>query len=320
MAAQATNSDHFVPLFELTDPSKVSAIERVWQANGGVAWIQPINFAGLGRQPWADSVQQVFQSLHSTGVQAVPVVTLDEDNETFAVISRISAEQGRGVVLRLDCEDVLEEDPAAFASRVDEVLTALNAKCALMDIVLDAGLVDGGVAVQANAAASALNAIPHLAEWRSLVVAFSAFPALVGEVAARNSVVAIPRSDASAFRALVSKWRQRVLTFADYGVGVPTYSDTPWAPIPNIRYATDNSWVIHRANEKRNPSPQYIQLATQVVASPEYRGPNFSEGDKFLNDVAAGVGGPGNAGSYLRVAMSHHFAVVLDSLATSGAP
>lgn len=110
------------------------------------------------------------------------------------------------------------------------------------------------------------------------------------------------------------------MTYADYGVGVPTYADAPWAPIPNIRYALDGEWRVHRAHRRRNPSPQYVALAQALAAADYFAGADFSPGDAYIADVASGSGGPGNAGSYLRAAMSRHFHVVLESLATRGAP
>ncbi len=321
LATQKTDRRRFVPLLEVVDPSKWAALARAWPDSDHVAWIQPINAEGQEASSWAQAVYDLFGNLDSQGCAVVPVITLDEDAETYAAVKSIVATEGRGFVLRLDCEDALEEDPIAFASRIDEVLAACSVSASGCDLVVDAGLVDGGVAVQATAAATALNAVPHVQRWRSLVTAFSGFPqAGVSAMVATNSVGTIPRTDAAAFSHLVARWSVRDLTFADFGVGVPTYAEAPWTPIPNIRYAVHGEWIIHRAATKTNPSPQYVQLARDVTSSRYFRGAAFSEGDRYLSDVASGSDGPGNAGSYLRMAMSHHFAVVLDSLATHGAP
>lgn len=321
MPTQTTARTHFVPLLEVVDPSKCAAIARAWPHGDHVAWIQPINAEGQDAPTWAQSVRALFAQLDAQACAVVPVVTLDEDADTYATVKDIVAAEARGLVLRLDCEDALEEDSTAFGSRIDEVLRACAVAPTDCDLVVDAGLVDGGVAVQATAAATALSAVPHILQWRSLATAFSAFPTTgVSALVAVNSVGSIPRTDAAAFNHLVARWSKRPLTFADYGVGVPTYADAPWTPVPNIRYAIQGEWIVHRAATKTNPSPQYVQLAKDVTAAHYFRGAAFSDGDRYLSDVASGAGGPGNAGSYLRMAMSHHFAVVLDSLATRGAP
>jgi hypothetical protein len=142
----------------------------------------------------------------------------------------------------------------------------------------------------------------------------------VGNLVARDSVGAVPRIDAASFAQLSRTWDRRSLTFADYGVGVPTYADVPFAPIPNIRYALDDEWRVHRAHERRNPSPQYVALAHDLASADYFAGAAFSPGDTYIADVASGSDGPGNAGSYLKAAMSRHFHVVLHSLATRGVP
>lgn len=319
-ATQTTDPTRFVPLLEVIDASKLVQIVRALPSDGHVAWVQAINADGMDETSWAQSIGLLLSSLDAEGRKVVPVVTLDEDADAFWVINGVVAQQRRGLVLRIDCDEALEEDPIAFASRIDEVLAACGVLAKDCDVLVDAGLVTGGVAVQALAASTALRALPHIGQWRSLVTAFSGFPEMVSSFVAPTSVGSIPRTDAAAFNHLVVRWTVRPLTFADYGVGVPTYADAPWAPIPNIRYCLPTEWLVHRAATKSDPSPQYVQLAKDVVAARYFRGASFSDGDRYLADVAAGNDGPGNAGSYLRVAMSHHFAVVLDSLATLGVP
>ncbi|GAB3252592.1 beta family protein [Arthrobacter pigmenti] len=320
LAAQRTPRPHFVPLFEVIDPGKWAGLVRAWPDSDHAFWVQPINAESLSASSWAQSVTDLFGNLDAKGCAVVPVVTLDEETDTYLAIRNVVANERSGMVLRLDCEDALEEDPIAFASRIDEVLAACQVSASDCDVVVDGGLVNGGVAVQSTAVATALAAIPHISEWRSLVAAFSGFPETVSTVVAPNSVGSISRTDAAAYSHLVARWTVRPLTYSDYGVGVPTYTDARWSPIPNIRYAVGGEWMVHRASSKRDPSPQYIQLAKDVVATAYYQGASFSDGDLYLSDVASGRDGPGNAGSYLRVAMSHHFAVVLDSLANHGVP
>ncbi|VXB03576.1 beta family protein [Aeromicrobium sp. 9AM] len=320
LAIQTTAPDSFVPLLEVVDLQKANAIARGWPHAGHVVWVQPVNWTGVADATWANRTTTLFTSLRTAGVDAVPVVTLDETASLYAAVAATVKADKRGVVLRIDCEEALEETPAALTTAIDQTLQAVGVTAAQADLVLDAGLVSGGVAVQSTAALTALNALPHLTQWRNVVTAFSAFPKLVGEHVPPSSVGSIPRTDAAAFNQLSSRWTTRTLVYADYGVGVPTYSDVSWSPIPNIRYAVPGEWVVHRAATKNNPSPQYVQLAKDVVAAPYFAGASFSPGDAYIAAVATGADGPGNAGSYLKTAMSRHFHVVLDSLATHGAP
>lgn len=320
LAVQATAPDRFIPLLEVVDPGRASSIARAWPHTGDVAWIQPINMSGVDDQDWADQIEDLFEQLRSANSAVVPVITPYEPVQTYAAVKTVTTADQRGIVLRVDCEEVLEESPGDLSVAIEATLSTCGVAIGDCDLVVDAGLVDGGPAVQSGVANASLAALPQIAAWRSIVVAFSAFPEQLSAHVPAASVRPIPRTDAAAYAHLVGRWTARPLVFGDYAVGVPTYADAPWSPIPNIRYAVDGEWIIHRATSKRNPSPQYIQLAVDVAAARYFAGAAFSPGDRYIADVASGVDGPGNAGSYLRAAMSRHFHVVLDALATRGAP
>lgn len=320
LAVGTTPPSHFVPLLEVIEPSRSAAIARGWPHADHIAWIQPINFAGADDKSWANSITGLFDELRTAGSAVVPVVTLDETAASYAAITSVIGKDGRGLVLRLDCEEVLDEIPVDLQLAIDTVLADCGVTAAETDLVLDAGLVSGGVAIQSGAAGSALGALPHINQWRNLVVAFSGFPDLVGDHVSPSSIGTIPRVDAAAFNHLAARFTARPLVFADYSVGVPTYADAKWSPIPNIRYAVAGEWVIYRAATKLNPSPQYISLAKALASATYFSGAGFSPGDAYIAAVASGADGPGNAGSYLKAAMSRHFHVVLDSLATHGVP
>lgn len=320
LAIQTTSPQSFVPLMEVTSSEKAAAIARCWPHENDVIWVHPLNITGIDETAWAADVTDAFDTLRVQKRAAVPVVTTNEDDSVLDVVRAAIQRDGRGLVLRLDCEDALEAGADGLTTDINDALTACATSRKDCDLVIDAGLVGGGVAVQASVVSAVLGNLPYVNEWRTIVVAFSAFPPAVGDVVATNTVGSIPRTDAASFTQLVSNWTGRQLNFADYGVGVPTYADLPFAPIPNIRYAIPGEWKVHRANARRNPSPQYVMLAQNLAAADYFAGADFSPGDAYIAAVANGSDGPGNAASYLRAAMSRHFHVVLDSLATTGAP
>lgn len=320
LAIQSTPAESFVPLLEVPTSEKAAAVVRAWPHKDHVVWVQALNVTGIDDDIWANDVRRTFETLNNAGTAVVPVVTTNEDSSVLDVVRAVVAGDARGLVIRVDCEDALEAGREGLSTDIDDVLTSTEATAEDCDLLVDAGLVEGGLAVQASVVSTVLSNLPRVSKWRSLVVAFSAFPELLGNVVAKDTVGSIPRTDAAAFSHLTSNWTARPLVYADYGVGVPTYADVPFSPIPNIRYALDGEWRVHRAHERRRPSPQYVALAQALAAADYFAGADFSPGDGYIADVANGSGGPGNAGSYLRAAMSRHFHVVLHSLATRGAP
>mgnify|MGYP002387077547 FL=1 len=317
-AIESCTSDRIVPLLEVIAPPVAEiAIPRAWPRKDHVIWLHSLNFDDVDEATFAASIESLFAALRPTSA-AVPVITVTEGPDTLASVARIMKVDGRGVVLRVEAEDVLDA-AANTAADIQATLDELRTNPTETDLVLDCGFVEGSASVRAAIADQCLQKLPNVNDWRTVVVAFSAFPAAVADFVPTSSVRALPRTDAAAF-VLTHAGASRRLVFADYTIGVPTYASVPFAPIPNIRYASDDSWIVHRAKERKDPSTQYRALARDLVAAPYYSGPTFSPGDKQIEDVATGASGPGNAMSHLRAGISRHVHVVLVRLATLGEP
>lgn len=318
-ALESCASDRLVPLVEVSAPTSAAAgIRKAWPHDTDVAWIHSLNFDGQDDSDFAEAIEALFSDLRSD-VAAVPVVTPTEEPVILEAVVRVQSTDKRGVVIRVEAEDILDS-AMGTAADINSTLRALSLTPAEADLVLDCGLLGGGATVLTAVAAQCLSQLPTIAQWRSVVVAFSAFPTLIADVVPKQSVRAIPRVDASAFAALSRSFSGRPLTFGDYTVGTPTYGSARFAPIPNIRYASDGNWIIHRGYQRNDPSSQYRALANDIVNAPYYDGASFSPGDKQISDVAAQVSGPGNATTHLRSAISRHVHVVLARLATHGEP
>lgn len=313
--------DRFVALIEASRVEKSLSIARAW-GTAEVVWIQPLNVDGLDDPDWGDEVKAMFASLDAEGVLAVPVVTLGEVPEATIELKAIVARNARGLVLRIDAEDVLTIAPKDLLGEIDDILAAYRLNPDEIDLVLDASLVRDSVAGRIATIESARRGLPYESDWRSLVVAFSAFPTQMGDVVAKNATSLVPRHDREAYLSVVARniGGGRDVTYADFAIGQPTYADVRFRAIPNIKYTGVTDWHIHRADSVQDPSPQYISLAQDLAASPYFRGASFSAGDDYLANVASGRDGPGNATSYVHVAVSHHLNHVIDRLATHGEP
>lgn len=320
-AVGGTPPDLFIPLLEVIDTTKYPVITRNWPYNDHALWVHPINLNGAEEGDWAEAIADLFSEFRTAGTAAVPTATLEEDPATYAAFRDVIAADGRGLVLRIPCESILEEAASSLLVLVGHVLEQCGVTADQTDLVIDAAELTGkGVSIQAAVADSALAAVPYLAAWRNVTVVFSAFPKKVGDVVPKSTEAPLSRADAASYQLLASRWTGRALLFGDFAVGVPTYADVAFSPIPNIRYALPGEWRIHRAASKDNPSPQYRALASELASAPYFSGAGFSPGDSYIAAVASGTDGPGNAESYLKAAMSRHFHVVLDSLATHGVP
>ncbi|SHT89571.1 Uncharacterised protein [Mycobacteroides abscessus subsp. abscessus] len=319
-AAESCTTPGVVPLFEIVSPKDaVASMQRVWPSSKGVVWLHSLNLEGREELAFAAAVEQMFTELREP-VLAVPVVTPDEDSSLMSAVRGVVATDRRGLVLRIDVSDLIDPETNT-AEHILATLDDYEVTESVVDLVLDAGLIRNQTPVTAAAIVDqALLALPNAKDWRSLVVALSAFPQAVYEVVPRSSVGEIPRNDAAAFAAIQSPYQGRVITFGDYTIGTPAYGDVRFAPVPSIKYTTDKSWMVHRAAQKRGPGPQYRQLAADVASAEYFAGRDFSYGDRYIDDVANELDGPGSAMTYLRAGISHHVRTVTNRLATHGVP
>jgi hypothetical protein len=313
--AHADPSD-LVPILEVLDFVKgAGLVSKGWPHSGHVAWIHPFDVGEGTEDAFYDAVDALFLDIRGV-VSAVPVVVVAEEPAYLTRIRAIIETDRLGAVLRVDVEEMID-DAADTAADIESTLDALGLAPSQADLVLDGGLLEGTAVVQARLARLALDSVPRLAQWRSIVVSFSGFPATVGDVVPSNSVRAIPRIDAEAFTTLAPH-SAREVTYSDYAVGTPSHLSVPFAPVPNIKYASGDSWHIHRGGSRKNPSPQYRKLAADVVSAAYYT--NETSGDQAIADVASGASGPGNATTHLAAAVSRHLHVVSTRLATLGVP
>lgn len=309
-----------VPLVEARDPARlVESLSSAWNVDD-VVFVHPLNVDSVDDGTWLPAVEDLFAGLRARGVQAVPVVTVDDAGPTSGMLRAVLSADGRGACVRLDAEELAVAAPGTTAADVGHLLTDLGVGFDECDLVVDVGLVRETVGARVATAEAALRVVPSLSDWRNVVVAFSAFPSNLGEWAAKSDVTQIIREDARSFAALLARGLDRAPVYGDYAIGFPFYADVPWGPIPAIRYAAGEAWMVHRGYSRQNRSPQYIGLARDVVAAPYFAGAGVSAGDEYLAGVAAGVDGPGNPMTYLRAGVSRHIACVLDRLATLGVP
>ena len=110
--------------------------------------------------------------------------------------------------------------------------------------------------------------------------------------------------------------------FSDYTVIHPEYTDINprlYANTmgPSIRYTTDTCWFVTRGKSfQKHPEgyKQYHRLAKDVVDRPDFKGSNYSYGDKYIDDKANKMGGPGTPWLWLLAGVNHHISHIVDSL------
>ncbi len=143
---------------------------------------------------------------------------------------------------------------------------------------------------------------------------------LVPEVAhpIRRGPHKIPRHEWRALLQLEESHLGREIGFADYGMRDPGMPSSGWSqPVPNIRYAADDYWLVLRA--KAVESDLYKDLAFNLVHShPEWRGRSHCFGCRGFEACSRGHKGR-SAEQSITFGMAHHLTHVRRQLASLGA-
>lgn len=316
-ALSLTDSHNLIPLLEVIDPEGFpKKLKKAWKSTDREVWIQILDFPDIDPIDVPEAIETFFNSL-SQDLSIIPVLLPIEEPDILAAYSRLENIKRTGVVLRIDVEDLITESYEA-SQDLETTLEQLSLTSSNCDLVVDAGLLSDTPEIQAAVVKQALDSL-NVMGWRSIVVAFSAFPAAVGEIAPKSAVTTLPRKDAVAYK-IVTRKTDIPLTYSDYGIGVPTYDGAPFAPIPSLKYAASTDWKIHRGEKRGATEKQLRTLANDIVNAPYFSGAHYSPADKMINDIASSSSGPGNPTTHVAIGMCRHFHVVLDRLATLGEP
>jgi hypothetical protein len=278
-------------------------------------WIAPDERMANGDHP----LTHIFGTAREDGLQLIPVTGLVRGEEYQSSCRDVIAEDARGVCIRLQKEDFEESDD--LCAQVAELLNELCVPASAADLVLDLRSLasDEGNILRA-AIPILVRSIPDLDVWRSFTLAGTAFPENLIELPP-STFSMIPRLEWIIWRNLIARARiPRLPSFGDYAVASPQPSEVDpriMRPSASIRYTTDDAWLIPKARNLRDFGfAQFHDICRNLIGRPEYSGPEFSWGDRYIDECANRRVGTGNLTTWRKVGTSHHLACVTHQIAS----
>ena len=263
----------------------------------------------------------VLSDCESEGVSAVPVVSRKKSPDYLSAAGRYSKEANSGACIRLLVADFGED--VDVETEVHRLLDGLGARDkSSIDLMLDLEDLGPDTARAALVARSVFSMIPAKDEWRRIVMVAASFPEDLSEVDAAT-VTTLPRREWDLWKTLQKRpglLPRRDLIFGDYGIANPVTKDLDPRTMrmsASIRYTTPKNWLVLKGrNVRQYGFDQYFELCKELVRRPEYKGRDFSSGDKYIADCAEGMTGPGNATTWRKVGTNHHITLVADQIAS----
>jgi hypothetical protein len=272
---------------------------------------------GAGEHP----INYVFGRLRELGIEAIPVTALARNDEHRRAVAEAVALDGRGACMRIIAEDL--DDPEQAIDAALELLADSNIEVDETDLLLDLGELGQNVGPNVLVVDVALRDLREREQWRSVTLAATSVPDVSGY--GPDSVNLARRLEWELWQRVLARDLPRSPDFGDYGIfgaqAAGPVSEFAFAPSPNIRYTTDEEWLILKAKSAiRHGYEQFNQLCRDLVARTEYAGEDFSWGDGYIARCAADEDGPGNASTWIQVNTNHHITAVAEQLASLDAP
>jgi hypothetical protein len=255
------------------------------------------------------------------GVQATPVVRLNDAEQVLSDAARVHGETQCGGALRLNAED-MDEDVEDIDDAVDALLCRVALVKSKMDLVLDVGVVNGDLAVRAGSrlVTDVLRGLTNVEDWRQVIVTAGAFPADLSSI--QPWVIGeLQRFDAGLWDHLRGRRRlTRYPLYGDYSVAHPILSNGPAFPAaPQLRYTVADRWLVlkGRRNDPKGHE-QFYDICDTLAAHSDFAGAALGYGDSRI--VKARAYGPGNASTWREIGTVHHLDYVVQRLTNLGEP
>jgi hypothetical protein len=263
------------------------------------------------------ALESVLENCLNVGIEAVPVVSCSSSEDEVGAAARYSAKSKTGACVRLFTEDFKED--IDLDKEVDRIFSEFGGtESNSLDVIIDLG----ELRPEANLVArSVLSMIPKKEQWRRMILAAASFPEDLSDVGAATTST-IPRREWELWKTLQRRPNilpRRDLIFGDYAIAHPVPKELDpriMQMSASIRYTTPDDWlVIKGRNVRQYGFDQYFELCKTLVGRPEYSGREFSWGDRYIDECANGMTGPGNATTWRKVGTNHHITLVTRELA-----
>ena len=252
----------------------------------------------------------VFDDLRLQGCQAVPVTGPERIAEYQVAVREVVATDRHGACIRLPLESALG---TRANTDLEDLLDGLDLQRNDAHLVLDIGAPANFEPISgfAKLVQAAIRRILHLRRWRTFTLLGSSIPKTMGDVATGPSTRA--RSEWLLYKEVMRGLQeagQRLATFADYAVQHPDVWQTDMRkvkPSASIKYSANDIWFILKgANIRDNGLAQYRDMCKALVSSPYFSGEEYSYGDKYISECAAGSAGTGNMTTWCQIGTNHH--------------
>ncbi|MGH2682730.1 MAG: beta family protein [Actinomycetota bacterium] len=335
--ASAETWSRLTPLVQIVGPKKRPEAHKRDTVAG---WVKRISQA-VGHRPCfldvlrlrpghptttSGGAEPILSVIHAAarkrGMVFVPVLPIgrSDGRDYVRLAGEAVACDGRGAALRYPIRRFALEPGETHATVLAEALRDLGIDVTRADALVDLGYLSGDEELHLEDVDEALKEVTAVGPWRSLVLLGTSMPSMLGGTVGEGTIGELPRREWELWSALQQDTSRRMPTYGDYVVQHPDPPRDEDGGGPgmraNIRYTITSTTLVARARGPliQEGREQYRDLCQQLVARPEFSGPDFSWGDSVIAACASGESEPGSQNQWRGAGSSHHFRVVTQAL------
>ncbi|ACC99000.1 hypothetical protein Emin_1452 [Elusimicrobium minutum Pei191] len=322
--------DRIIPLIEITPPGYDYETKTARNINEHISDLASRLKTKWGREALIDIdpiglttdkpeyILKIFEMYRVGGCTVTPVVKLDETAGALAAYTAVIKTDKRGAVLRIKTNNFASQ--SEIEANITRVCKSLGLGKPDIDLVIDFEKVS--IVVNEESTFETMQGffhkIPDINFWRSFTVAGSSM------AESNQDINLYKRAEWLFYKYCVSKFRNsfRLPAFSDYAIGTPKHAAPnldmrTFTPMAKVRYTFDSEWYYYTGapvkGRKSQGFGQYKKLCEDLVKRDEYRGEEFSAGDKYIKECAGGKG-TGNLSTWIWVATNQHLTKVASDL------
>ena len=256
----------------------------------------------------------IFDSVRANLGNAIPAIKVNSSLATVDAAKEICEIDKKGCGLILSLEDLMS---SAITASLMEVVSRLNVSTEEVDLIVDLG----APAYEPYSDFSDIlfyyinNVSPE--KFRNLIVVGTSIPESFKDIAkGRDEIV---RHDWNFYKELRPLFFTTGVTliYGDHTIVHPKFSPQDMRklkPAGKLVYTSGSSWIVYKGGSFRDNPGQMHNHCQNLVSTSDFRGPDFSHGDKFILQCAQHEVGPSSQSNWKGISINHHISQVLDDL------
>lgn len=260
-------------------------------------------------------VKIIEQNVYARKLMITPTTNLSKNFSYQTNIKSLVKRDQNGLCIRLHPTELIKP---GFQQTLLGFLQSLEVPHNEVDLIIDFQFINE----QSISYEYLAKQIPYIYDWRILAFIGGSFPKNLSGFPIDTHK--IPRTHWNFWRDLLqNKNLKRFPCYGDYTVRHPIFEEVPDVcfPTASIFYTLDNEWLLMRGAQERSDGgkgyQQYIGNAMLLIENNGYRGPNFSKGDAYINEIGTQLqpNKTGNRRTWIQAGINHHIVQVVSQLA-----